>query len=406
MMLQDVAVNKDKTAGIEKWIFYFLGGYALFSCTSIAASNVFLGLALAASVYRLIMERSDWRQLLVVDKKLSLPFGLMVGVFVLTSLFSTNIMTSGEVLLNHYVNRIVPFFLVLMFVREKERLIKLAILAGISLLINDLVCIVQWNVIGGEYVRSRRTPGLIGTMVTGTVNAMLVPVFVLLLAEVKGRLRYALIGVLIIAILGSAYNDTRGALLAMAITVCVTAFLYARSKKKAVAVLLVLALASAVAVYNVPWMKDRITSITNTTTQTSNMERLYLWESSRNMAADYPLTGVGYGCFAKNYQEKYILPQAIYRELGHAHSNFFHILAENGYPGAIAVCLWWLSVAVWCIRGWMKGRNVVYLMLLALFMGIMLEGATEYTMGISLSMKFFWFAAGLCCRGIYLMEKE
>ena len=106
-------------------------------------------------------------------------------------------------------------------------------------------------------------------------------------------------------------------------------------------------------------------------------------------------TGVGYGEFHDNYQEKYILPEAKERYLGHAHSNFFQVLAEGGILGVAGLLAWWLSTAIYCIRGWFGSRNIGYLTFLGIFAGIMLQGMTEYTMGDSIVMKLFWFGLGM-----------
>jgi len=399
-------VNFDeKIIGIEKWIFRFLCGYALFSSISIAGGNVFLGLAVAAGLVRLYKKHDDWRELLTIDKALSGPFFLMVGVFLLVSIFSTDIVHSGNVLFNHYVNRLMPFLLVVMFVREKKQLIWLVFLAGASMLINNLSSIIQWHVIGGDYAKGHRTPGLIGTMMTAGFNSMWLPVLFLLGAKTEGKWKYCVWMAMLIAVIGTVYNNTRGAWLAIAITMAVTLFLFAKSKVKALVFLLVLALGVGVVVNNVEWMADRVTSIVNPTSNSSSNERLILWESARNMVADYPLTGVGYGGFEKNYQEKYILPEAHYRNLGHAHNNFYNVLAETGYPGAIALCIWWLGTVVYCLNGWRKKKNIAYLLMLAVFLGIMLQGVTEYTMGDSIVMKFFWFAMGSCVQWLRLTEE-
>ncbi|WP_027397674.1 O-antigen ligase family protein [Anaerovibrio lipolyticus] len=396
----------DTTAKIEKWIFYFLGGYALLSNVTIAGSNVFLGLAVAAAVVRLAKKHDDWRERLKVDKDLGKPFFLFVGVMVITSLFSLDILTSYDELFNHYVNRIVPFLLVLMFVRDKTRLIKLGMLVGGSIIINAIMCILQtYGVVDDEGSRGR-APGLIGIMMTAGMMSMWIPVLTLLVMECKKRYRLWLIIALFISVLGMIYNGTRGAWLAVVITVCVTSIIYAKNKLKVLVVFLLFGIALGCIVNNVPWMQQRVASMTQTYENRSNRERLYLWQSARNMTADYPLTGVGYGCFREQYQTKYILPEAEERRLTHAHSNFFHVMAESGYPGAVAVCIWWLGTIVYCAKGWKKYNNIGYLTFMAIFLGIMLQGATEYTMGDSIVMKLFWFGLGLSYQWTKIKDDE
>ena len=42
-------ISANNVSSIEKWVFYFLCGFALFSSTSIAMGNVFLSLAIVAA---------------------------------------------------------------------------------------------------------------------------------------------------------------------------------------------------------------------------------------------------------------------------------------------------------------------------------------------------------------------
>ena len=396
------STDKLETIGkIENWIFYFLCGYALFSSVSMAGANVFLGLVTLTAIIRLIKKHDDWREKLRIDKQLLIPFGIMVGIFALTSIFSTDLLKSVDVLSNHYVNRMIPFFCVLMFIRDKRKIFLLGILAGISFLVNNIACIAQWHNLFGGHAHDR-TGGFIGTMMAAGIDSMWVPVLALLMATLKSKSRYVVGVVFVITTVGTIYNGTRGAWLAILLSIVIVVFLYIREKTKALAVILALVMGVCLMVGNIDWMSSRAHTIMNPSADNSANERLLLWESARNMATDYPITGVGYGCFGKNYQDKYILPNAVYRDLGHAHSNFFHVLGENGYPGAVAVCFWWFGTIVYCIKGWIKYNNIGYLTILAIFLGVMLQGVTEYTMGDSIVMKLFWFGVGLSYQWIKL----
>ena len=390
-------------AKIEKWIFYFLCGYALLSSATIAGGNIFLGLATATAVFRLVKKHDDWKELLVVDKALRIPFFVFLAVLVVTSLFSTDIKQSADTMINHYLNRMMPFFLVLLFVRDKKRVVKLAILACFSTVINEFVCVLQWHriMILRPSSDGYRPGGFVGYMMTAGMVSMWVPVLCLLFADIKKN-KYIVGMALLIVGLGAIYNNTRGAWLAIAVTSFFILLIYAKSKIRIIALLMVLGLGCGTVIHNTPWMEKRVISMTDMDSNRSNQERLIIWKSVRNMVDDYPLTGVGYGCFADNYHEKYILPEAREPKLMHAHSNFFHILAESGYPGAVAVCFWWLGTLAYCIKGWYKYKNIGYLTFMAIFLGIMLQGATEYTMGDSIVMKLFWFGVGLSYQWIKL----
>ena len=149
-------------ASIEKWVFYFLCGFALFSSTSIAMGNVFLSLAIVAGAVRLWKKHDDIRELLTVDMSLAVPFLLFVAAAIFTSFFSTDMVKSFRVISDHYLYRMTGFYVVLMFIRHKKQLVQLLVLAFISHIINDAVCVYQ-AVSNGN----RRTSGIIGSMMTG-----------------------------------------------------------------------------------------------------------------------------------------------------------------------------------------------------------------------------------------------
>lgn len=376
---------------VERWIFYFLCGYALFSSTSIAVGNIFLSLSIAAALFRVYKKHDDWRELLRIDRKLAVPFLLFVGMMLFTSLFSTDVVWSLRVLGDHYLYRMTGFYLLWLFIRDRRQLIMLFCLALLSHFVNDAVCIYQ-GVAEGHF----RVGGIIGYMMTGGNLVMWLPVLIVLAMENKffGWRKYAFYGVLAAALMATLLNATRGVWLAIGIIAPVLILLFMKSKLKGVAVLALLAVFTAGIFYSVPVLQNRLVTITDTKMQ-SNSERLLLWQSARNMFADYPITGVGYGEFHDNYQEKYILPEAKERYLGHAHSNFFQVLAEGGILGVAGLLAWWLSTAIYCIRGWFGSRNIGYLTFLGIFAGIMLQGMTEYTMGDSIVMKLFWFGLGM-----------
>ena len=389
-------------ASIEKWVFYFLCGFALFSSTSIAMGNVFLSLAIVAGAVRLWKKHDDIRELLTVDMSLAVPFLLFVAAAIFTSFFSTDMVKSFRVISDHYLYRMTGFYVVLMFIRHKKQLVQLLVLAFISHIINDAVCVYQ--AVSNGYIR---TSGIIGSMMTGGSLDVWIPIIAVALmsGKLQGNKKYIFWFASIIAVGGLICNATRGTWLAMVVIIPLLMLLYMRSKLKALAAITVVMALVAGLFMSMPSFQHKMSSIGDTKMQ-SNAERLLLWQSAYNMFQDYPLTGVGYATFKKNYQEIYISPEAKEPYLGHAHNNFFHVLAECGFIGAACLLIWWLGTGIYCIKGWLRQRNLGYLALLGLFMGIMLQGLTEYTMGDSIVMKLFWFMLGLAYQWIHVCTEE
>ena len=387
---------------IENWVFYFLCGFALFSSTSIAIGNIFLSLTIAAGALRLWKKHDDVKELIRVDKALAYPFLLFVAAMVFTSLFSTDMVNSLRTVSDHYLYRATAFYMVLMFIRDKKKILTILLCGFLSHIANDLVCNYQ-----GMVEDSFRAEGLIGIMMTAHNLDMWIPVIVLgiMANPFKGKWKHIYGLCCLIAFGALIYNGTRGVWVAMALIIPVLLLLYMESKAKAAAAIVAIAILIGGIFATVPALYNRVATISDTNMQ-SNSERLLLWQSARNMYFDYMLTGVGYANFGTQYHEKYILPEAKEPELGHAHSNFFQVLAESGTIGTITFLIWCLGTLQYCVMGWLQKKNVGYLAMLGIFLGIMLQGLTEYTMGASMAMKLFWLLIGLSYQWIQLSRSE
>lgn len=406
-MWQDGSVesieSNNGVAKIEKWIFYFLCGYALCSSISMGGANICLGLATVASVIRLVKKHGDWRELLNVDKGLRIPFFIFIGVLLVTNIFTVNMENSAKNMFQYYVNNFEPFLLAVMFVRKREWVLKIIALIVISAIVNNGYCIYQWFQVDKS---ARGSEGFLRIMSTAGLLSMMVPFVTLLLLNTQGKDKFVILIVLLINCIGVIFNNTRGAWVAIAVTVVVTTLLVAKSKMKSLIALLIITVSLSAVVYNIPSIYQRVASITNVTDNKNNKERLLLWESANNIAIDYPLTGVGSGNFGDVYHAKYVLPEAQEPDLSHAHNLFFQELAEHGYLGGIAFVVWVFGTIVYCVRGWHKEKNVGYVFILAIFMGLMLNGLTEHSFSHPIVMKLFWFGLGLSYQWTKIKDAE
>jgi probable O-glycosylation ligase (exosortase A-associated) len=84
--------------------------------------------------------------------------------------------------------------------------------------------------------------------------------------------------------------------------------------------------------------------------------RLHFWYIARVMADAKPLTGVGFDGFSQSYQE-YNGPDGEFPGVRAAHSVWFGLLADMGYPGLIVfVLLWGSSIwSCWRVSATCKG---------------------------------------------------
>jgi O-antigen ligase len=157
------------------------------------------------------------------------------------------------------------------------------------------------------------------------------------------------------AMLGMVGPQSRGATLALGAAVLY--YWLFISRRKLLGVVVVVALAVGVVVLAPSGYVNRVQSIQNYEEDTSAMYRIRAWKGALKMAIDFPL-GVGAGNFSTAYGRYYMDRNAegfgALRWIS-AHSVYFKILGEYGYPGLIL----FLIVLFSCLRD--NGRSARHL---------------------------------------------
>ena len=371
--------------------FYLLCGVALFSNVSIALTNIFLVPLTLVFGLRLYKKRDDWRRALP-GGWMNISLGVLLAVLLVVSLFSPEMLRSMWIVLDDFGYRMLGMYAVLLFVRERRRLAVIALCALISYTVNNIVLIGQ-----GVFLGNLRAAGFSFYMIVGSMLSMVTPVLLILLLSVRIAPPYhsVVMGAFAVSLPAIYYNGTRGAWIAIAVTLLVTCGILIRRKKK----FYIAVFCSGITVLGLcmvsPYLSERIASIGDMKMQ-SNTERICLWTSAFHMFEDHPLTGVGRGRFRSEYRDHYILPEAKEGALPHAHNNLIQMLAECGLFGALALIFFWGSFVVHGLRLWLRRRNPMGLVLLAVMMGFVLHGMTEYNMGHTNVVKFFGLLLGLC----------
>ena len=386
----------------EKWVFYFMCGFALFSSISIAVGNIFLSLSLAGLLYRCYLRHDDLLERLCPDRKVMLVLAAVIAAAALSAAFSGDILWGLRVFGDHYFYRMTGLFAVLIAVKDKKRLWILVELALASLLINNLHCL--WE----AWVRpDHRAGGFLGFYMP-TAGALSIETTLLLIFGISAkRLRDRCLcwGMFLIAVLALLYTETRGAWIAVAVAAVLSSALLAQSKKKCLLACLAALLLLIGGVSMSHSLQMRMVSITDRDFQ-SNSERILIWTSAWHMFQDHPLLGVGVGQYERAYQTEYIMPAAKERQLGHAHSNVMQMFAERGALGGIAFLAMWGYLTWFSVRGWQKRRELAYLALFAMVTGMMIQGLTEYNMGNSVVAKLFWFSIAVALQWIRMTREE
>ncbi len=378
---------------IERRIYIYLCAFAFMNVISVAGANIFLGLVTAALLHRLVRYHEDAKEAFAEYKSLFCLLGLLL-IALLLSL--PNALEPGKGLtniINAYIYRPIPLLAVLFCVHEKRRLINIALCMVLAAFLNN-ICAIGQGIMAYPLINGRHS-GFMNIMVQGTLLSVLLPAaMVVFLSAKKAIVLWGSVVFGVVGLVAFVFNGTRGAWLAAVCSILVIAYLQVRDKRKYFAGMLVAGIIISSITYMVPDFQQRVYSIGNAQ-ENSNTERRLLWQSAWHMFMDHPFTGVGYANFRTNYQKHYILPEAKQPYLEHAHNNFFHYLAETGILGLSALVALWGYLLAYAVKGWWAYREPVFLLMLAVLLGVIMHGLTEYTFGAAVTVKMFWLAMGL-----------
>lgn len=168
---------------------------------------------------------------------------------------------------------------------------------------------------------------------------MVLPIlYFLALQQKKPIFRWSLFATAAMCAATIVFTYSRGGFLGLAAVVGV--FLL-RSRHRVLAILLVLALvATAYAVVPEKWF-ERMGTISEYEEDRSAMGRINAWGFAWNLAVDRPFTGGGFNCFTPDLFRSYAPEPWDYHD---AHSIYFEMLGEHGFPVLIVFLLLMFSI--------------------------------------------------------------
>ena len=163
-------------------------------------------------------------------------------------------------------------------------------------------------------------------------------------------------------------------------------------------------------------LEEHIQSISNISTDASNLERLNRWNSAFRMFEERPMFGWGPGTYAFIYApfqlsgEKTIISTNA-GDLGNAHSEYIGPLAESGVLGSVTF-LFIFGTIIW--TGWRLyyklPKGVHRGVLLSVFLGLVtyfIHGFMNNFLDTDKASVPFWaFAAMLVAADLYYPQKE
>lgn len=163
-------------------------------------------------------------------------------------------------------------------------------------------------------------------------------------------------------------------------------------------------------------LSGQIKSISNISTDASNLERLNRWASAFRMWKEHPVQGCGpgtyqflYASYQRSYQLSTISTNA--GNLGNAHSEYIGPLTEQGVPGVLLVICIFMTTFATGVRVYRTARDPqVANMALAFTLSLL----TYYIHGVfnnfldtdKLSVPFWAFTAVVVALDVYSEKKE
>lgn len=377
---------------LELAAFVFFSLFLLLQCLSIAAANVALGFSVFFILCLLISafknsKKKGFLEIYQQNRFLCLLFVLFWGTILCSAIFSGDLLKGSKIFIGQFIYRAVPLFIILFIFPKKG-------FASFFLFLSLLSCIL--DVIGGIIIHGDgpRLRGLYGHPMTlaGFLITSLPILFCFLLDWKQNRKALFLtIASFLIGFTGLLLNGTRGAWLALAVTLPLVTILYDRSIKK-ILFLVVFAIGTSLVFFNSPQLQNRAESITSTTLQ-SNTERLLMWESACEMFKDHPVFGVGIGQYSSKYLTEYKSPEAREKQ-NHCHNNFLQMLAENGVVGFIGFCLLFGYILLSSLKKALFNSSPYHVLIFGSTLALLLQGFTEYNFGNSAVIKYYWAILG------------
>ena len=389
----NVLKNFSNIAEIERRTFYYLCGFSFFLPFSKAAGNIFLALSILGMFHRLYRKNDDVKFIFVEYKKIFLTIAALFTAVLISALSSADILFGLKSFAHKYIGHVAIMFPVILICRDKEKVLKLLKLLLAGVFISNFSVIAEGIL---NFNNLWRFGGFLGSMVQGSLIAMILPVYAVLILRVENKMwRIYFIIAAVVAFLAMLFNGTRGVWAIIPILIPMVVLICAKSKLKAAAVLFSIFLIVVGIFMATPNLSARVATITDLQMQ-SNSERLLMWQSAINMFKDNPILGVGYGQYKTAYQTKYISPLAKEKKLEHAHSNIFQMLAACGIIGTATFIFMWGYFSYFSLRRWFKNKELEWLLFFCVLWGFMLHGLTEFNFETSVPSRFFWYALSLC----------
>lgn len=373
---------------------------------SVAGGNVFFGIALLGFIFWCFNKKVNPYNLLQerLGKKVLLSYGLFLTCFIPSVLLSDTHVDSFKQILEMFVFRVVPFVIVVVTVSSKDILEKLLMGILVIEIVDCCVALYQSFVLNvyHAYGFSFHYLNLAGLL------AFVLPIVTVMALDSSfspSARRLASVAFIVMAVCAIAGNKSRALWLIVFTVIPFIAICYRRVLWKHKSVLIValisLSLAAGFFISSEKNMK-RLESVTNTTTNGSNVSRIYMWKSCLKMMEDYPVGGVGLGNYKRYYDNYYEMAAVPKKGYGHPHNSYLHLGAQAGLPGFLAIVIATGLIIYSSLKNNVKKENVYYYLLAVSWLGFGMFGVVEPIIDSTVHVKFISLLSGIFCAGLYL----
>lgn len=357
-----------------------------------AVSQIALGLATLLGLY--LWWKNNWNLQICDSAKRYIKAAYFFFFATLVSIIGVdNPIYVLQNFFDTWVWRFMVFILLVLFVQRREYLLR--ILAAFLLVFSAdcFTACYQFFVMGFERGRGVHGDYLDLTAIICMVLAM--SAIIVLDKHFESWLRSIALVSLIAAIAGLFGCFGRGAFLVSALVAPFYLIPYLRHSKKIAAVVLAALVLLGGIIFANPRYVDRLSTTFNTTTNMSNLGRIWVWRSSVDMYLDHPINGVGLNNWGRYYRSEYKYPEEI-QNLSHAHSNYMHLLGETGTIGFAAFIFFIGYSLYFSFRSWLKARDPYDLIFFTAFLSvIVLFGIFHPTYRLSSVIRTLWFVLAI-----------
>lgn len=364
-----------------------------FQRLSMAIGSIFLVISMVCFLCLLnkSYNNGDLRTKVEPYKKYYLVFGFAMLCFVPSVVLSENFKDSLKLFFEMYVYRMMPFYIVTLFINNNKWLEKMFLSLLFSLSIDSLVALGQ--VLFGV---TNRGWGVGGNSINlASILSVVIPLVLVIILdnEVLVRLKKICLLLLPCMILGILVGKSRGAWLTLSIVTAILLSIYTMKNKKIVVYFLFASICLGAFFVTSNDYKNRLVSITNVTTNYSNLSRLSLWKASWNIIKDHPVVGIGLGQFGHEYQTKYFLEKR-FSHYNHCHNNVLKIWTETGTLGVIGFLTMCLYILLSNFIAWLKYTNAYSLMIWIGWLSFLIFGMFDVIIDHGAITKIWWFLLG------------